>query len=105
VVNLDHISSPDHGAGIDPVTAFITERGGQRDLALLTERAHIGVEEQLDLSTHRCTARRTSRVIQFEIPDSVTLGTVVVRDHLDLAIDHVLLGRGVTTGLVRRLTL
>jgi hypothetical protein len=92
VVNSDHGSSPNHDAGIDLVTALITTRGGQRDLSLLTERADIGVEKQFDLSTHRYAALRTGRVIQLEVPDSITLGTAAVRNDLDLAIDHVRLG-------------
>ena len=75
------------------MTALVAYRGGQRDLPLLTEGADIGVEKQLDLFTHGRPALRAGWVIQSEVPHAVTVGAAVVRDDLDLAIDHVLLGR------------
>src|SRR5208337_4236589 len=98
-------SAPDHDAGIDSLTAFVTYRDGQRDLTLFTERTDIGVEEQLDFSTHSRPAPRAGRVIELEVPQPITLGTAVVREDLDLAIDNVFLGSGVAIRLVRRLTL
>jgi hypothetical protein len=44
-------------------------------------------------------------VLELEVPQSITFGTAVVRNDLDLAIDHVLLGGGVSVRLVRRLAL
>jgi len=74
------------------LTALVTYRDGQRDLSLLTEGTDIGIEEQLDFSTHGRTALRAGRVIELEVPRPITLGTAVVRNDLDLAIDNVLLG-------------
>jgi len=88
----EHNSAPNHDAGFDALATLVTYRDGQRDLSLLTKGADISVEEQLDFSTHSRTALRAGRVIELEVPQPITLGTAVVRDDLDLAIDHVLLG-------------
>jgi hypothetical protein len=101
----DFISSPNHDAGIDLLTALITYRGGHRDLSLLTEGTDIGVEEQLDFSTQSGTTPRTRWVSELEVPCPVALWTAVVGDDLDLAIDYVLLKSGITIRLERWLAL
>ncbi len=87
------VLTPNHDAGIDPVTALVTYRGDQRDLSLLTPRTDISFQEQLDFSTQSRTALQTGLMFELEVPQPITLGTVVVRHHLDLTIDHVFLGR------------
>ncbi len=94
---LDHYgknqSTPNHDARIDPVTALVTYRDAQRNLSFLTEGTNIGIQEQLDVSTHCRTALRASQVLELEVPHPITLGTAIVRNNLDFAIPHVFLGR------------
>src|SRR6516164_7098406 len=97
------LSAPDDLLRINPMTAFATDRVSHRDVALLTERAGICVQEELHLPSHFRTACRTSLVLQLEIPNAVALRTVVVRYDLDIAIDHVLVRSRITERLIGRL--
>ena len=55
---VDHVSAPNHPAGINLLTAVITHWGGQRNLSLLAKATNIVVEEQLDFFTHCRPAHR-----------------------------------------------
>ena len=80
---VDHDSAPNHDARINLLMAVVTYRTGQRDRSLLAEGTDIGVQEQLDLSTHRRPTFQAGRVIELEIPHPVTFGTAIVGDDLD----------------------
>jgi hypothetical protein len=102
---VEHNSAPNHDARIDSLTAFGACGDAHRNLSLLAEWTDVSVEEQLDFSTQGCPALRAGRVSELEVPPPITFGAAVVRDDLNLAIDHALLGRRVAVSLVRRFAL
>ena len=67
----------------------------------MTPGTRVAVQQQLAVLSHRGTAMRAGRVLQFEIPGLPAVRAAIMGNHLDTVVDDVALRRRVAPGTKR----